>query len=542
MNKMKKTKIFIEAALVIVVTLALIMPVSSVVTNNEENNQPSDEKKLIENPPIQSIKINNQNNLLNTGNTRISFDSEGDFLKPGITRDGEGNIVVSYTEYLGFSDVRLAWSYSQDNGETWEAVYWQEPATDYYHDIAWEDNPLYTGLLGVYYAWEDQYESFYLIPDIADLDSWSFFYWTEPEPEIDYMTISDYGFLEGQYHDMDGPVYHVIKYLDYPPYNIHQCPNQFIIGFDENGESTGGESSFDGQAGPHGESEFLTAPAYDPDMSNEYMKSHHTWHYYNEETEKYQIVWKMCIAIDGDTDSTDLEFTPYAKYLGEGEHPAIAHNGDNVAVVFMSEGNVICAYSSDDGETWETTTIGSGTYPDICFAENKFKCAYANMGNLYIVTSADGGATWDNPTQINDVDGSVVEEENAIDVHPAGVVWIDDREGLNTIYFASGGAAPLLEITEISGGLGVSALITNSGTADATNVDWSITLDGTVFLGKEKTGTIPSIAVGDSVQIKSGFPLGFGSINIAINAQSAEGASVTETASGKLILFFVTGL
>jgi len=459
-----------------------------------------------------------------------------------IARDGEGNIVVSYTEYLSFSDVRLAWSYSQDSGQTWEAIFWSEPVIDFYNDIAWEDNPLYTGLLGVYYQLEDQYESFYLIPDITDLDGWLFYYWTEPEPEMDYMTISDHGFLEGQYHDMDGPVYHVIKYLDYPPYNIPQCPNQFIIGFDENGEVVGGESTFDGQAGPHGASEFLTAPAYDPDMSNEHMKSHHTWQYYNEETEKFQIVWKMCIAIDGDTDSTDIEFTPYAEYLGEGEHPAIAHNGDNVAVVFMNEGNVICAYSSNDGETWDTTTIGPGTYPDICFAENKFKCAYANGGDLYIVTSADGGATWDDPTQINDVDGGVVEEENAIDIHAAGVVWIDDREGSNNIYFASGGASPILGITEISGGLGVSALITNSGTADATNVDWTITLDGTVFLGAETTDTIPSIAVGESVPIKSGFPLGFGPIDITITAKSAEGPSDTETASGKLLLFFVTGL
>lgn len=541
MNKAKKAKIFIEAALVIAVTLALITPVSAFITNSE-NNQPFNDAKLIENPPLQTIKINNQNNLLNTGNTRISFDSEGDFLKPGITRDGEGNIVVSYTEYLSFSDVRLAWSYSQDNGQTWESIYWTEPVIDFYNDIAWEDNPLYTGLLGVYYQLEDQYESFYLIPDITDLESWLFYYWTEPEPDIQYMCISDYGFLEGQYHDMDGPVYHVIKYLDYSPYNIPQCPNQFIIGFDENGEVAGGESTFDGQAGPHGTSEFLTAPAYDPDMSNEHMKSHHTWQYYNEETEKFQIVWKMCIAIDGDTDSTDIEFTPYAEYLGEGEHPAIAHNGDNVAVVFMNEGNVICAYSSNDGETWDTTTIGSGTYPDICFAENKFKCAYVNGGNLYIVTSADGGATWDDPTQINDVDGSVVEEENAIDIHAAGVVWIDDREGSNNIYFASGGASPILEITEISGGLGVSALITNSGTADATNVDWSITLDGTVFLGAETTDTISSIAVGESVPIKSGFPLGFGPIDITITAQSAEGPSDTETASGKLLLFFITGL
>ena len=63
-----------------------------------------------------------------------------------------------------------------------------------------------------------------------------------------------------------------------------------------------------------------------------------------------------------------------------------------------------------------------------------------------------------------------------------------------------------------------------------------------MFLGGKTSDTIPSIAVGESKEIKSSFPLGFGAIDITIEAQCAEGSSDTETASGTLLLFFITGL
>ena len=45
------------------------------------------------------------------------------------------------------------------------------------------------------------------------------------------------------------------------------------------------------------------------------------------------------------------------------------------------------------------------------------------------------GAT---PVQMNDEDGTVVAEENCIDVHEAGIVWVDNRElnDYQNIYYA----------------------------------------------------------------------------------------------------------
>ena len=93
-----------------------------------------------------------------------------------------------------------------------------------------------------------------------------------------------------------------------------------------------------------------------------------------------------------------------------------------------------------------------------------------------------------------------------------------------------------VEIT-INGGMGVSATIKNNGTADLTDVNWSITLDGKlIFVGKAKSGTIDALAAGESITIKD-FVIGFGKTGIAVEV-GGFGAS----ASGTALLFFVLGV
>jgi hypothetical protein len=93
-----------------------------------------------------------------------------------------------------------------------------------------------------------------------------------------------------------------------------------------------------------------------------------------------------------------------------------------------------------------------------------------------------------------------------------------------------------IEIT-ISGGLGVKAAIKNTGTANLTNVSWSITLDGSlIFFGKSKTDIIDSLAVGESVTVKD-FVIGFGKTGIAVEA-----GGVAASAEGTVLLFFVIGV
>ena len=135
-----------------------------------------------------------------------------------------------------------------------------------------------------------------------------------------------------------------------------------------------------------------------------------------------------------------------------------------------------------------------------------------------------------------------------------GACFINDWEGQpifvgltqstpDTAWGSASISAPELEITEITGGFGASATIKNVGDGDATDIDWTITLDGgLVILGKEKTGTITTLAPDASAEIKTGLVFGFGRVNITVAAESAEGAIVDGSASGLLLLFFLLGV
>jgi len=125
--------------------------------------------------------------------------------------------------------------------------------------------------------------------------------------------------------------------------------------------------------------------------------------------------------------------------------------------------------------------------------------------------------------------------------------WTSSMDAFGANYdlawYITGGAAPELEIGEIKGGFGVSSSIKNVGDADATNVDWSINLDGGfILLGGETTGTITSIAPGDEEAIKSGLILGIGRVTITVAAECDEGASAEGNATGFVLLFFVLGV
>lgn len=95
---------------------------------------------------------------------------------------------------------------------------------------------------------------------------------------------------------------------------------------------------------------------------------------------------------------------------------------------------------------------------------------------------------------------------------------------------------PFIEIGKISGGFGLHAELKNIGVIDATEVQWNISLQGFVFIGKEKTGVIDTIAAGSFSTVNTGFIFGFGTMDVTITAV-AEGLDPVE----KQISVFVVG-
>lgn len=77
---------------------------------------------------------------------------------------------------------------------------------------------------------------------------------------------------------------------------------------------------------------------------------------------------------------------------------------------------------------------------------------------------------------------------------------------------------PVVDIKTITGGFGLTAIIENFGTGEATDIEWGITVKGGFIIGRSKHGNISSLSPGDSVTVTF-LPFGVGvpEINITVN-------------------------
>jgi len=311
-----------------------------------------------------------------------------------------------------------------------------------------------------------------------------------------------------------------------------------------------------------------TSPAYYPEMSvggdYMYMVMEHT----NGTTGNQEVAYKRTTTnLDAGSEPflflsgggpggmdkyADIEVWPQQMYLASGElyqyeDPDVSASGDNVAVVYATTDNnfgdydIHCSYSSDGGETWDTSVVADDhpaddTAPAVYVGGNNVYVAYVSENNLYLAESEDGGATWGEPEQVNDEDGTVVAEQQAVCVDSGGIAWVDNRDGNNNIYYAPL-PIPVLTVPAITGGMGVTATVANDGTAPAESVDWTISLSGPVFVGAEASGTIDTLAAGSEETISTGFVLGIGPTTISVNAGGATGS-----ASGFVLGPLVLGL
>lgn len=221
-------------------------------------------------------------------------------------------------------------------------------------------------------------------------------------------------------------------------------------------------------------------------------------------------------------------------------HPDIKAANGNCYLVYEINGGIGCQYSTDNGVTFDNVNIvNTGKYPSVSLVGKNIVVAYYVNGNIYHSISEDEGKTWtQSPTPVNDVDQSVRELPHSVSTSGGSITWTDTRNGENNVYYDTAGiAAPIITIDRITGGSGITAVIKNSGSLDANNIDWSISFDGGTFFGGDNSGTIDTIAVGETVEIKSKFLLGLGNTEITINV-----GEIAQTKSGKILLFFIVGL
>ena len=75
-----------------------------------------------------------------------------------------------------------------------------------------------------------------------------------------------------------------------------------------------------------------------------------------------------------------------------------------------------------------------------------------------------------------------------------------------------------IEITDLKGGFGLSAVIRNTGEMVISDVEWSIDFGKSAKIGYYSSGTISTISVGGEVVIRSGFVFGIGSGSVEVVA------------------------
>ena len=535
---MKKGKKAILAIAAVVVMGMAVIPASIVASDNGDNAQSmlpfglGDAEKISFN--LKELG-NNIAPLGNTGNVLITPNSPEDDMLPAITKDGNGNIVVVWSHKISTLDGDFGLAYSTDGGNSWNSNIIEADGFQYYADIGYVTGSQYDEISGTFDGlWLicleqiNEAANLWLITDVTAPDTYEGYALTEGSlPGATYACMEDNAYYYEHSFNYAGPVNFWI--------DDDQGMVQGWMLFWWAADLSGYVYNWDA------ESAIDSAPAQDPDMACIH-DSDPAWttddffytvaQHNNEDNGRAEIVYKRCVPNDED----DIEYVDEQFYLDKGDlydaaHPNVVASGDNVAVVYMKNDNtfgswdVVCKYSHDRGQTWDTSVVAGDPaineeYPAAYMSGDTLFCAYVKEGNLYLVKSEDGGATWGEPKQINDQDGTVVAEENCVDIHSGGIVWTDNRNGDKDIYYAPLPAA-ILNVKSISGGMGIKATVANTGTEDATGVAWSIDVSGLVFVGGHTEGTI-DVPAGGEATISSGlvFGIGPGTITVTVGGTS----------------------
>jgi hypothetical protein len=211
--------------------------------------------------------------------------------------------------------------------------------------------------------------------------------------------------------------------------------------------------------------------------------------------------------------------------------PAVAAENGNIVILAETDafGNkdIVCFYGTSISSLSTSFVADTGVderFPDVRYhAEDEEFCAtFVKNGELYSTRTADGGATWSEAQLVD----SCEPEYKTSDLCELGakamyeIMQTDIDIYIDDICVAT---APVIEITGITGGLGVTAEISNTGSAPATNVPWTITVTGGLLkrINVNKGDTILTLNHGDSTTVKTGPFLGFGKITIQVTAGTA---------------------
>jgi len=143
----------------------------------------------------------------------------------------------------------------------------------------------------------------------------------------------------------------------------------------------------------------------------------------------------------GNTTSISNQTLTYSESL---KHPEILVDGDNIYITAETETQgILMFYSNDSGQNWTLQNLTKDILspginpknPVLHKNETAVACIFTESGNLSIITTNNSGVNWSEPKQLNNQNGTVVDECCSPDIASMeNVVWIDNREGSYDLY------------------------------------------------------------------------------------------------------------
>jgi len=229
------------------------------------------------------------------------------------------------------------------------------------------------------------------------------------------------------------------------------------------------------------------------------------------------------------------------------------------------------AINLDNG--WMVQMWCDGTYAQLGLDGEPGYEEYVQHPLIYISTSVDNGNSWSDPIMLTDVNSDVFDFSEQITVYPYicdQIIDLGDDWGQIDMYYMDdnnfgsnvhGGGAktggqitycslkikfdepisdPKLEITDVTGGFGkVNVEIENVGEVNASDVDWSISVNGGLLglINVSTDGSIVTFTVGDTETVQTEkFIFGLGTVNITIDVKYAETWTGTAFVFGPFVL------